>query len=64
LQVLLHQSTVVVLDHAAELLHELLLVILEGVRVLLLLVVELLRDLLGVELLLHLLKLLKISISV
>lgn len=64
MQVLLHQSTVVVLDHAAELLHELLLVILEGVRVLLLLVVELLRDLLGVELLLHLLKLLKISISV
>lgn len=63
MQVLLHQSTVVVLDHAAELLHELLLVILEGVRVLLL-VVELLRDLLGVELLLHLLKLLKISISV
>jgi len=63
LQVLLHHSTVVVLDHAAELLHELLLVILEGVRVLLL-VVELLRDLLGVELLLHLLKLLKISISV
>lgn len=64
MQVLLHQSTVVVLDHATELLHELLLVILEGVRVLLLLVVELLRDLLGVELLLHLLKLLKISISV
>lgn len=61
---LLYHSTVVVLDHAAELLHELLLVILEGVRVLLLLVVELLRDLLGVELLLHLLKLLKISISV
>lgn len=61
---LLHQSTVVVLDHTTELLHELLLVILEGVRVLLLLVVELLRDLLGVELLLHLLKLLKISISV
>lgn len=61
---LLYHSTVVVLDHAAELLHELLLVILEGVMVLLLLVVELLRDLLGVELLLHLLKLLKISISV
>jgi hypothetical protein len=64
LQVLLYHSTVVVLDHAAKLLHELLLVILEGVRVLLLLVVKLLRDLLGVELLLHLLKLLKISISV